>query len=90
MHGFGALDRYLESLLCMTQLTAALSMAKVLLFNAHSEVPDNFTRLYQELDKERTDSIVWKTMHKDYIKPFVLVFTLAVCVMLTAVRNVLR
>lgn len=40
-HGFGIMDRYMESILRMTNISAALSCAKVILFNSSSDKSDD-------------------------------------------------
>eukprot|EP00668_Euglena_longa_P001367 GGOE01001620.1.p1 GENE.GGOE01001620.1~~GGOE01001620.1.p1 ORF type:complete len:1871 (-),score=629.58 GGOE01001620.1:50-5662(-) len=80
-YGYGVMDRYLDSLLNMTDTSAALSGAKIILFSPpddgtlHGSTNQNLMKLKVELDREKKMTQVFKVMPKYYYQDFQLIST---------------
>ena len=76
LYGHGVMDRYLDSILYMTDTSAALNGAKLILFAPPDDRKDQssgnekLVKMQLELQNERAKSFVHKIMHGDCHQPF--------------------
>ena len=76
LYGHGVMDRYMDSILCMTDTSAALSGAKLILFlppregTERSSGKEKLLKIQLELANETRKSFVQNVMHRDCYLPY--------------------